>query len=135
VTSALKRRRIASVEAVPCRTAGGVLHHQVVVVLDQVPTDRVGQGGPQPRVGVQAARLGQVQLATVDLLDPWQQVEAQEPGDSEPDERLAVGVDIVGFDLHVGAVPHGETMACTSEAEHDSSWLCTAIAPPFSTVQ
>src|SRR6185437_10408102 len=68
----------------------GVLHHQVVLLLDQLPPDRVGQRGPQPGVAVQVARGREVELAPVDLLDPRQQVESQEPRDPEPYEALYV---------------------------------------------
>jgi hypothetical protein len=38
--------------------------------------------------------------------DLTNQVEAQQPGDTEADVAGAVRVDVVGLDLHVGAVPH-----------------------------
>src|ERR1035437_10145418 len=40
----------------------------------------------------------------VDLLDSWEQVEAEQSGDGEANLGLAVGVDVVAFDLHGGAV-------------------------------
>jgi hypothetical protein len=85
---------------------GRVLDHRVVLRLDDVPADRPGQRGLQQRVGASVALPGQVQLHLVDLLEPGDQVEVQQPGDAEPDERGAVGIDVVGLDAHVGAVPH-----------------------------
>jgi hypothetical protein len=80
---------------------------RVVPLLDQVPADRAGQRRRQSRVGVGQALGWQVQLHGVDLLEPGDQVEAQQPGDAEPDEAGPVGIDVVGLDVHVGAVPHG----------------------------
>jgi hypothetical protein len=48
----------------------------------------------------------EVQLHLVDLFEPGDQVEAQQPGDAEPDEAGAVGIDSVGLQAHLGAVPH-----------------------------
>jgi hypothetical protein len=90
----------------------------------------------QRRVGVLAGRARDVQLHHVDLLEPVDQVEVEQPGDAEPDEAGAVGVDEVLLDLHAGAVPHrASTNAWTSEAEQLISRLYTAIDPAVSTVQ
>ena len=102
----VKRRRIASVEAVPCRIAVAYLIIWSYLLLDEVPADRAGQRRGQLRVGVGFAGDRPVQPHLVDLLDPGQQVEAQQPGDAEPDLGLAMGVDVVALDVHGGAVPH-----------------------------
>ena len=83
----------------------GVLDHLVVLVGDQVPPDRpADHRGGKPRVGVAGA--GSVEPDAVDRLDPRQQVEAEQPGQPEPDDGLAVGVGVVGLDVHAGAVVH-----------------------------
>src|SRR5438309_1869759 len=51
-------------------------------------------------------RMCRYSFIWVDLLEPGDQVEFQQPGDAEPDERGAVGIDVVGLDAHAGAVPH-----------------------------
>jgi hypothetical protein len=82
------------------------IRHQVVVVLDDVPADRAGQRRRERGVGVLVAAARHAQLHRGDLLEPGDQVEVQQPGDAEPDEAGAVGVDGVLLDLHVRAVPH-----------------------------
>jgi hypothetical protein len=72
-----------------------------------MPADRAGQRRGEPRVGVRVASHGPVQLDLVDRLDARQQVEVQQPGDAEPDLRLAMAVCVVVLDIHGGAVPHG----------------------------
>src|SRR5262249_12049422 len=79
----------------------------VVAGVDQVPADRPGQRRAQPWPGAWVAGGGPVQLDLVDLLDAGQQVDVEQPGDSEPDFGLAVAVDIVAFHGHRGAVPDG----------------------------
>ena len=61
----------------------------------------------QMRVLLGLAGGGAVEADLVDLLDPREEVEAEQAGDAEPDFRLAVGVDVVAFDFHGGAVPDG----------------------------
>jgi hypothetical protein len=74
----MKRRRIASVDAVPVRIAVAYLiDHLVVLLGNDVPADRPCQRGRQPRVGVGFAGARAVQPGLVDLLDPRQQIEAQ----------------------------------------------------------
>ena len=84
---------------------GGVLDHLVVVLLDQVPPDRPSQRRRQPRVRLRLAGRWAIEADLVDLFDPRQEVEAEQPGDAEPDLGLAVGVDVVALNLHRGAVP------------------------------
>jgi len=85
---------------------GGVLDHLVVLGCDQVPADRPGQRRFQPRPGAGVTGGRAVQPGLVDPLDPGQQIEAEQPGDAEPDLGLAMGVGVAGLDLHRGAVPH-----------------------------
>jgi hypothetical protein len=86
---------------------GGVLDHLVILLGDQLPADRPGQRRRQGGVGVRLAGSRPVQLYFVDLLDPREQVEAEQPGDPEADLGLAVGVGVAGLHAHRGAVPDG----------------------------
>ena len=84
---------------------GGVLDHLVVVAGDQVPVDGplledLLQPGPPGLAGV-----GGVELDRADVLQPGQELEAEQLGEGEPHEAGAVGVGVVGLDLGVGAVP------------------------------
>ena len=86
---------------------GGVLDHLVVVLVDQVPSDRAVQCRGQAREPVRrAGRPRAEQPRGVDPFDPGQQVDAQQPGDAEPDLGLAVGVRVVPGQVHRRAVPH-----------------------------
>ncbi len=70
-------------------------------------SQRIGRVSAGASRGRRTGRRGRhVQLHRVDLLEPGDQVEVQQPGDAEPDEAGAVGVDEVLLDLHVRAVPH-----------------------------
>lgn len=91
---------------------GGVLDHLVVLGGDQVPPDRPGQRGLQPRPCGGLAGGRAVQPSLVDPLDPGQQVEAEQPGGAESDFGLAVGVGVAGVDFHHGAVPHDALDHC-----------------------
>ena len=51
------------------------------------------------------AGVGPVEPRCADVLQPRQQREAEQVGEGEPDLGRAVGVDVVGLDRHVGAVP------------------------------
>jgi hypothetical protein len=86
---------------------GRVLDHQIVVVLDDLGTDRTGQRWAEQRVGEAVGVAGQVQLHRVDLLEAGDQVEVQQPGDAETNETGSMRIHKVGLQLHVGAVPHG----------------------------
>jgi len=86
---------------------GGVLDHLVVVLRDQVPSDRSSQRRGQPWVSIRGASGRTVQADPVELLDPRQQVEPEQPGDPEADLGLTVGVDVVALHGHGGAVPDG----------------------------
>ena len=74
--------------------------------------------------GVAGAVGGAVQPGGADVLQPGQQLEAEQVAEREPDDARAVGVDVVGFDLGVGAVAQQPSIiAATSEAEQARSWL------------
>ena len=49
--------------------------------------------------------VGGVELDRADVLQPGQELEAEQLGEREPHEAGAVGVGVVGLDLGVGAVP------------------------------
>jgi hypothetical protein len=84
---------------------GRVLHHQVVVVLDDVPAHWPGQRRGEHGVGVLAAAAPweSTKFCSISMLVPC---------------RIAPSI-----------------IAWTSEAEQLISWLCTAIDPAVSTVQ
>ena len=86
---------------------GGVSDHLVVLLGDDVPANGpVHHGRRQPRVGVGFAGERPVQPNLVDPFDAGQQVESEQPGQPEPDLGLALGVNVIAFDLHGGAVPN-----------------------------
>src|SRR5664279_5169277 len=69
---------------------GGVLHHLVVLLGDQVPADRPGDDRAQMGIRVRRA-VGSVQALRPDVLEPGQEGETEQVGEGEPDGRLAVG--------------------------------------------
>ena len=87
---------------------GGVLDQLVVLLLDEVPADRAvpGQHRQQIRDPRADVTVGDVELGDVDPFQSWFQLESQQSGQAEPDFGLAVGVDVVGLYVHVGAVVH-----------------------------
>lgn len=64
-----------------------ILDHRIELLADQIPSDRTGQRRLQQRVRLTGAFVGQVQLHVVDLLESGDEVEPEQPGDAEPDER------------------------------------------------
>ena len=82
----------------------GVLDHLVVLLPDQLPVDRLRQDRLQVRIGIGLAGFRAVQLLRVDGFQPWQQLEAEQPAEGKGDRALAVGIDVLSIDLHLGAV-------------------------------
>ena len=83
---------------------GRVSDHVVVLLGDQFPADRPGQRTGQLGQFACHRGVGQVEPGCADVLQPGQQLVAEQPGEGEPDHRGAVGVDVVGLDRHLGAV-------------------------------
>ncbi len=81
-----------------------VLDHLVVLPADQLPVDRFCQHRPEVRVGVGLADIRPVQPLLVDRLQPRQELESQEPTERKCHRALAVGIDVLAVDLHLGAV-------------------------------
>ncbi len=83
---------------------GGVLDHLVVLLLDQLPADRPRQRSAERRPARRGVG-GAVQADAADVLQAGQQLEVEQLGEREPDHRGAMGVDVLGLDLGVRAVP------------------------------
>lgn len=100
----MKRRRnrlgVRSAQAQRCR----VLDHLVVLLAQQVPADRACQHGLQVGISFRPAGLRAIQLLPRDALQPWQQLEAQQFPESEPNLALAVAIDVVLLHRHLGTV-------------------------------
>ena len=60
------------------RERGSVFHHLVVLLLDQRPVDRAGQGRLQIRVAVPRLAVGGVKLLPIDGFEPWQKIKAEQ---------------------------------------------------------
>jgi len=95
---------MASVSAVPRRSAV-VFDHLVVLVADELPVNRSGQDRLQVGVGLRIAGLRPVQLLIVDRLESREELEAQESREGEPNFALAVAIDVILIDGHLGAMP------------------------------
>ena len=90
---------------------GGVLDELVVLVLDQLPSDRPGKHVFDVRVCglpgsfVVGRPVGAVQAYAADVLQAREKPEAEEVREGEADDGGAVGVDVVADDLRAGEVP------------------------------
>ena len=82
----------------------GELDHFIVLLADQFPVDRARQDGLQIRVVAGAAPNWTIKLLRGDGLEPRQEVKAQEVAEGKADFALAVAVDVLLLDLHLGAV-------------------------------
>ena len=81
---------------------GGVFDELVVLLGDQLPADRTGQNLLEPRIA--GAVVGTVEGGFADPFQAGEEPEAEEVAERERDDRCAVGVGVVGFDVGVGAV-------------------------------
>jgi hypothetical protein len=82
----------------------GVFDHLVVLLANQFPVDRLGQNGPQVRVGIRLPDIGSGQFLDMDRLQPRHELEPQQPAERKGDRTLAMGVHVLAIDLHFGAV-------------------------------
>ena len=81
-----------------------VLDDLVVLLGDQIPLDRACQDWFKVRILLGVVGADHSQFLPSDQLEAWQQVKAQDVAEGERDFALAVRVDILLRDLHVGAV-------------------------------
>ena len=82
----------------------GELDHFIILLTDQFPMDRARQDGLQIRVVAGAAPNWTIKLLRGDGLEPRQEVKSQEVAEGKADFALAVAVDVLLLDLHLGAV-------------------------------
>jgi hypothetical protein len=80
------------------------IDHLVVLLVDQIPSDRLREDWLKMRVVIGATRLGAVKPLTVYRFQSRQQLKAKQPTECKPDGALAMAVDIVAVDLHLGTV-------------------------------
>ena len=86
-------------------TDGRRVFDQLVVLLaDQFPIDRLRQDGLQVGGGVRSSGIGPRQFLNRDRLQPRHELETQRPAEGKGDCALAVGVDVLTIDLHLGAM-------------------------------
>ena len=88
--------------AVPQR--GGVLDHLVVLTLDERPINHPAEDRRQVVEQAAQLRVRQVELLPRDRLQPRRQLEAEQVAEGERHLALAMAVDVVALNVHVGAV-------------------------------
>ena len=81
---------------------GRVLDQLVVLLGDQLPADGASEDLLEAFVACPVERT--VKRRAADVLQPWEQPEAEQVAEREPDDGGAVGVGVVVLDLSVGAV-------------------------------
>jgi hypothetical protein len=81
---------------------GRVLHHLVVLLLDQLPAN----GARQRLVQLRVLRLiiGPVELDRADVFQPRQEAEAEQVAEPKADYRGTMAVGVVRLHLGLGAV-------------------------------
>jgi hypothetical protein len=100
----VKRRRMASVSAVPRRSAEAYFTISSYLLTDQFPVDRPGQDVPQVGIDVGFAGDGTVEALPADVLQPRQQLESEQAAEGERDLALAVTIDVLAIDRHLRAM-------------------------------
>lgn len=65
-------------------------HHRVPLVLDHVEIHRLAQEGSEFAAGIMP--LGPIELLALEVLDPWQEGEAEQVAQGEEDLGVAVRV-------------------------------------------
>jgi hypothetical protein len=76
----------------------------VALPADQAPVHRARHHRLQVRVGIRLPDVRPVELLRVDRLQPRRELEAQQPTERERHRALAVRIDVLAIDLHLGAV-------------------------------
>lgn len=89
----------------PAVHGGGIFHHFVILLFDLVPIDHIGENRKQ--VGQSGAQtcMRQRQLLPGNRFQAWRKFKSKQVAKGKADGALAMAVDIVALDLHVGAVP------------------------------
>jgi hypothetical protein len=82
----------------------GVLDHLVVLLARQLPVDRLAQNQLQVRIRIGLPGSRAVQLLGVNRLQPWQKLESEQPTEGKRDRALAMRIDVLAINLHLGAV-------------------------------
>ena len=81
-----------------------VFDHRVELLLDEFPVDRSG-GHDQFEVRKALSSLGSAELLGVDGLETRHQLETQQATEGEGNLALAVAIDILPLDVHLGGTP------------------------------
>ena len=83
---------------------GGIFDHLVILTLDERPIDRPSENGRQVIERAAQLRVRQIELLSRDRLQPGRQFEAEQVAKGKRHLALAVAIDIVTLDIHVGAM-------------------------------
>jgi len=82
-----------------------ILHHVVVLLPDQPQINRPREHGLEAFVSTRLPGIGSVEPLGMDSLEPREQSEAEQPTKCKGDLALAVAVDVLSIDHHLGKVP------------------------------
>ena len=100
----VKRRRMASVSAVPRRSA--VVYLIIWSYCWRTSSQSIGFAQDQLQVRIRICLPGfrAVQLLGVNRLQSWQKLESEQPTEGKRDRALAMRIDVLAINLHLGAV-------------------------------
>lgn len=84
---------------------GRIFDDLIVLLANEIPIDSSGQHGVQLRIRVRVSRFWAIELLGMQGLETRQQFESEQMTKGKRDFTLAMRIDILFGDLHIGAMP------------------------------